>query len=200
MTELSKDYAEALFALAAEEKQEKAYLEALDAAAEDTSLEGRIRVVLKADPDYYDTARTGQFEIILSTWGGSEADPYSILSCYCDRDKAFEFGFDPSKEFCTLTLDGASVTKTYRGWYESLMNGKYRDAEPSLRLHILSGLEYSLLTEYACIPLYERNLSFMDSGRLRRPVEEAVPLLGFGGIRYARFTEDDAAWGIGGIS
>ena len=33
MTELSKDYAEALFALAAEEKQEKAYLEALDTAA-----------------------------------------------------------------------------------------------------------------------------------------------------------------------
>lgn len=167
---------------------------ALDAAAEGTCLEGRIRIVMTADAGYYTTAQSGEFEIILSTWGGDPADPYSILGCYCDRERIFEFGFDPSREICTITVDENEISRTYRGWYEALTKGKYATAGRTVREQILAGLEYSLLEQYNCVPIYERNQMFRDSDRLVRPVEQAVDLLGFGGVRYLRFTEDDAGF------
>lgn len=166
--------------------------QALDTAAAGTSLEGRIRIVMTADENYYSTAQTGQFEIILSTWGGDAADPYSIMSCYCDRERIFEFGFDPSREFCAITIDGTGITKTYRGWYEALTVGSYAAADRTVREQILAGLEYALLEDCNCVPIYERNRWYLDSQRITRPVEEAVELIGFGGIRYVRFTTDDA--------
>ena len=166
--------------------------EALDAAAEGTSLEGRIRILMTADENYYSTAQTGQFEIILSTWGGDGADPYSIMSCYCDRERIFEFGFDPSREMCTITIGETAATKTYRGWYQALTAGKYALADRTTREQILAGLEYALLSDYNCVPIYERNRWYVDSDRIIRPVEEAVALIGYGGVRYLRFTTDDA--------
>lgn len=160
---------------------------ALDQAALGTSLEGRIRILRTVDSGYYDAAKTGEFDIILSTWGGSAADPYSILSCYCDRDKSYEFGFDPSRETCTIAVDGAAVTRTYRGWYEEMIT----TSDLALRDQLLAQLEMQLLGRYDCVPIYERNLLFRDGARIARPVTEAVPLLDFGGVRYARFTQDD---------
>ena len=162
--------------------------EALDTAAAGTSLEGRITVVMTVDPGYYDTARTGEFDIILSTWGGSAADPFSILGCYCDREKIYEYGFDPSRQICTLMLGDTAVSRTYRGWYEEML----ATGDPSLRLQILAGLEENLLVRYDCVPLYKRRVLFRDSERILRPVKQAVPLVDFGGVRYAVFTADDA--------
>lgn len=165
---------------------------ALDAAAAGTSLEGRIKIVMTADEKYYSTAQTGQFEIILSTWGGDAADPYGIMSCYCDRERIFEFGFDPSREFCDIQVEGTVISKTYRGWYEALTTGNYATADRAVREQILAGLEYALLEDCNCVPIYERNVWYLDSDRVLRPVEEAVDLIGFGGVRYLRFTRDDA--------
>ena len=146
------------------------------------------------DPDYYNTARTGQFELILSTWGGTASDPYGMMRCYCDEEKRFEYGFEPSVENCTITLGDAEITRTYRGWYEAPVNGKYAGADTAVRNEILSQLEYALLYDYNCVPLYQRNSYTLDSGRLIRPVEQAVPLAGLGGVRDAAYTCDDAAW------
>lgn len=169
---------------------------ALDAAAEGTSLEGRIKILMTADENYYSTARTGQFEIILSTWGGDVTDPYSIMGSYCDRERIFEFGFDPSREICTMEVDGSTVSRTYRGWYQALTTGKYVYENRALREQVLAGLEYALLSDYNCVPIYERNRLFRDSERIERPVEEAVDLIGFGGVRYLKFTKDDAGLSV----
>ena len=163
-------------------------------AAVGTALEDRVRIVKTVDPDYYTAAKEGRFELILSTWGGVEWDPYSIMSCYCDEDKKFEFGFEPSVENCTITLGENQITKTYRGWYESLVNGKYAAADLQTRNEILAGLEYALLRNYNCVPLYERSLVTADSGRIARSLQQALPIIGFGGVRYAIFTLDDARW------
>ena len=165
--------------------------DALTQAARGTSLENRITILKRVDPSYYDTARTGEFEIILSTWGGSAADPWSILGCYCDREKSYEYGFDPSAQMCTITVGGTAVSRTYRGWYEEMMVAE----DPDLRHHLLAQLEGSLLSRYDCVPIYERNLLMLDSDRITRPVSQALPLIGFGGVRYVQFTAPDGESG-----
>lgn len=169
---------------------------AINDATAGTSLADRITVVKTVDPDYYQTAQSGQFEIILSTWGGVDYDPYSIMSCYCDENKKFEFGFEPSYESCTITLGDAAVTKTYRGWYELLVNGKYVDADQQTRNRILAGLEQSLLESYICVPVYQRSTLVLDASRIQRTVEEALPLVELGGLRYITYTEDDRVWRV----
>lgn len=168
--------------------------DSISVATVGTSLEDRVRIVKNVDPDYYAAAKEGRFELILSTWGGVESDPYSIMSCYCNEDKKFEFGFEPSVENCTITLGEDQITRTYRGWYEALVNGRYAGADPQTRNEILAGLEYALLSNYNCVPLYERTLATADSGRIARSLEQALPMIGFGGVRYAIFTLDDAQW------
>lgn len=61
MTELSKDYAEALFALAAEEKQEKAYLDALE-SVNDLFADNPEYTELLAAPSVPQSERTGLIE------------------------------------------------------------------------------------------------------------------------------------------
>lgn len=169
---------------------------AINDAVAGTALEGRIKIVKTVDPDYYQTAKNGAFEIILSTWGGVDYDPYSILGCYCDESKKFEFGFEPSYESCTITLGDVAVTKTYRGWYESLVNGKYVGAAPEIRNQILAGVEQSLLERYVCVPVYQRSTVVLDASRIHRTVEKALPLVELGGLRYITYTEDDRVWRV----
>ena len=168
--------------------------DAVSTAAVGTPLENRIRIVTTVNPDYYTAARNGQFDMILSTWGGEVSDPFSMMSCYCDEDKRFEFGFKPNVENCTILLGDQGITKTYRGWYEALVNGKYAGAENETRCRILSGLERALLESYHCVPLYQRNRLTLDSGRVTRPVTRSVPLVDVSGVRYAAYTSDDAGW------
>lgn len=162
--------------------------QSLDTALKGTALEGRVKLRRTVDPGYYDTARTGEFEIILSTWGGAAEDPYTIMSCYCDREKSYEYGFDPSREGCTLTLEGEERTRSYLSWYQELA----AEEDPQRKLTLLAALEQAILERYDCVPIYERNALILDGARILRPVEEAEPFAGFGGVRYVRFLADDA--------
>lgn len=168
--------------------------DAVTVAAVGTSLENRIRILKTVNPDYYTAARDGQFDMILSTWGGAPWDPYSIMDCYCNEDRKFEFGFEPSVESCTIQLNDSNITRTYRGWYEALINGKYAAADPETRNQLLSGLEHALLSNYHTVPLYQRSTHFLDSGRIARVLAEPLPLIGYGGVRFAQFTLDDWEW------
>ena len=168
--------------------------DAFSTAAVGTSLENRIRIVTTVNPDYYTAARNGQFDIILSTWGGAASDPFSMMRCYCAEEKRFEYGFEPNVENCTILLGDVGITKTYRGWYEALVNGKYAGAENETRCRILSGLERALLESYHCVPLYQRNRFTLDSGRVTRPSAQGVLLADVSDVRYAAYTSDDAAW------
>lgn len=168
--------------------------DAVTVAAVGTSLENRIRIVKTVEPDYYTAARNGDFDMILSAWGGSAVDPYSIMGCYCDEDRKLEFGFEPSVESCTIELDGRSITRTYRGWYEALISGRYASADVTVRNQILAGLEYALLEGYHSVPLYQRSEILADSGRIARDLTQPLPVIGYGGVRYTVFTLDDLEW------
>ena len=160
----------------------------IDAAVKGTDLEGRVRILRTVDPGYYDSAKQGNFDIILSTWGGVPEDPYSIMSCYLDREKSYEFGFDPHRESCTLALNGVEETRSYRAWYD-LMTA---EADPEKKLALLAALEQAVLERFDCVPIYERQILFVDGPRIQRTAEEAVIFAGFGGVRDVMFTADDS--------
>lgn len=160
----------------------------IDAAVKGTELEGRIRLLRTMDPGYYDAARAGEFDIILSTWGGVPEDPYSILGCYLDREKSYEYGFDPHRESCTLVFEGVEQTRSYRAWYDLMTAQTDRER----KLELLAALEQAVLERFDCVPLYERQVLFVDGPRIERSGEEAVIFAGFGGIRDVMFTADDS--------
>lgn len=140
--------------------------DSLDAATAGTALEGQIRIKMTVAEDYYSLAQLGHFEIILSTLGGSVMDPYSMMRYYCRAELLFEYGFDPAREQCAITIGGETVTQTYAVWELALNEGQYRDADTGIRLTILAALEQGLLEGYRCVPLYSRNTAVLMSQKI----------------------------------
>ncbi len=160
---------------------------AVSRACAGTSLENRVHILKTVDPHYDETTRSGQFELAFSTWGGTQWDPWRLLQCCCDEDLRLEFGFEPNVEVCTLRVNGAAETRTYRGWYEALTGGIYAGADRNVRLEVLAGLEKALLEEYCAIPLFQRSRSLAVSDRLSPGTAEDWPE----DVRYLHFREKD---------
>ncbi|MGN1026283.1 MAG: ABC transporter substrate-binding protein, partial [Faecousia sp.] len=96
------------------------YIEdAMLAAAEGTSLEGRIRFILVEDQDYYNTMQSGQDDMINGAWGGADMDPYSMMICWTDPDYIMEYGFDPYQDL-TISVQGQEITMSFYDWYDQL--------------------------------------------------------------------------------
>ena len=165
--------------------------QSIDAALAGTELEGRIKIDLVADANYYGRARTGDFDIILSTLGGSTMDPYMMMENYCDPDRLFEYGFKPDQERLTLTLGEEVVTKTYRRWYWALCYGAYANADPELRTTILAALEQGILQQYRCIPVYSRNTAIFYGERIVPPGEDGGGGIWQGSVRHMAFLYED---------
>lgn len=163
-------------------------------AAIGTPLEGRIHITMTADEDYYDHAQQGLFEIIISTWGGSSMDPYSIMECYADPDKMFEYGFKPKEAKLTIELNGESITKTFYDWYVALCTEEYAVADSNTRNTILAAMEGFILEQNFCTPLYYRTEAALYSKQVTLGTDTFVQILAFGSIRYMTYNYDDEAW------
>jgi ABC-type oligopeptide transport system substrate-binding subunit len=161
----------------------------VDAAVAGTVLEGRVKFVLGVNTNFYTRARNGNFDIILSTLSGSELDPWSMMSYYCDPAQRFEYGYDP--ESVNLKISGK--TRNVFQWYE-LLRDEYSEPKNTLRNNILSALERSILSTYRCIPLYDHNVLTIYSQKVSSAVSQNSPLLDAGDMRFISFVYDDALW------
>lgn len=168
--------------------------EAFSAAAVGTPLEGKIVVKMTADADYYDHAQQGQFEMIISTWGGSSLDPFGIMECYAVEGKLFEYGFKPNKEKLTIDVNGESITKTFYDWYDALCNGEYAVADIDTRVTILAAMEQFVLDKNCTTPLYYRTSATLYSRKVILGTDTFVQVVEFGGVRSMTYAYDDAAW------
>lgn len=186
---------------------------AVDKLVEGTELEGKLKLNMIVDPDYYDSMAAGKLDIIISTWGGAAFAPFGVLSnCYVDDPwgggQQMEYGFDTSKISVTITYNNGEedVTETHslKDWADGL-NGKFgTDNKDDLRkltnlsneqkVVILAALEYAHLKEFATIPLYYRYSAGLDSHRIKPGTDSYLQLIGYGGIRHMTYTMDDAQW------
>ena len=87
----------------------------LDAAV-GTPLEGRIHITMTPDPDYYNHAKQGAFEMILSTWGGNYLYPYDVMQSYADERYSYELGFHAKEVPLTINMEGEEQTKSFYDW------------------------------------------------------------------------------------
>lgn len=170
------------------------FQEGINAATVGTPLEGRITIKMTPDEAYYDHAQAGQFEMIFSTWGGNSLDPFNMLSCYCDKSKMFEYGFEPDKETLTINVNGTDVTKTFYDWYLSLDSGEYLSADIDTKLNILAKVELGLLETYNCPPIYYRTVTSLHSQKINYATDEYVELVEFGGVRFMTYNYTDEEW------
>lgn len=168
--------------------------DAFTAAAVGTPLEGKINVKMTADADYYDHAQQGQFEMIISTWGGSSMDPFGIMECYASESKMFEYGFKPNEVKLTIDVNGESITKTFYDWYDALRNGEYAVVDTDTRITILAAMEQFILDQNCTTPLYYRTSAQLWSRKVILGTENYVQVVEFGGVRHMRYAYDDAAW------
>jgi oligopeptide transport system substrate-binding protein len=167
---------------------------AINEATVGTSLEGKVTINFVEDPNYYDNAMEGNFDIIIGTWGGAEMDPWSIMQCYVDPTMKYEYGFDGETETYTVNIDGKDITKTYYDWYTALCTGEYAQADYSVKLAILSAFEENYLEQYEDVPLYYRYSASLDSQKVSFPADTYVNLVGFGGIRKMTYNYTDEEW------
>lgn len=168
--------------------------EALLAAAEGTSLEGRIQVNLIEDQDYYNSMKSGQDDLIQGSWGGADMNPYSIMQCYTDPEYIMEYGFDYTADL-TVSVQGEEITMSFYDWYLELCTGTYATADLDVRNEILAGIEKGLLLNYHIIPLRSLCRANLASQRVIYGSEEFInSLVGRGDIQYMTYTMNDEEW------
>lgn len=162
-------------------------------AAKGTPFEGKIKFEFIEDPDYYNSAKGGNFGIILSTWGGSAMDPWGVLECYASPDYLNEYGFDPFQDL-TLTVDGKQDTRSYYDWFIAITTGDYALAENETKLQILAGFEEAFLKTFVTTPLYYRTAASLVSRKVNFATDTYVNIVEFGGIPEMTYNYTDAEW------
>ena len=183
--------------------------DALALACRGTDLEGKVRLEMVVDADYYSTMESGLTDLIFSTWGGSAFDPYGVLyRCYCDAGveaspNQMEYGFDASKVAVRIQISGTPVEDTLQNWARwcagdtAVTIGQlqpFRNYDADTRCAIYSDLEYAYLQQYVTTPLYYRNSALLLSYKGDYPTEQYVHGAEYGGIRFYRYHYDDVAW------
>ena len=84
---------------------------------------------------------------------------------------------------------------SYEAWTRSLTGvGEYANADASIKLYILAGLEKGILEQYHCIPLACEASASMLSYKLSYYTEEYNFMYGFGGLRLMKFNYHDSEW------
>ena len=169
----------------------------IDAAAEGTPFEGKLRLRFCTKEDRYSAVAAGEIEMGYGAWGGAAFDPYGLMQCYCDpgfNTIQEGCGFQPDKKLLTLLVEDQPVTMTYTEWCHALLPGGEYAAEPLRRVEILSMLEEALLKERRFIVAASGARKLLLSPKVEPGSEKYSILTFFGGIRSLKFRYDDAQW------
>ena len=170
--------------------------------------------------DYYNEAKQGKYDIIFSTWGGAQMNPWGLMEVYCDTsfDSNCEYGMTSKIDKIDLTFDsngdGVEETKSIAGWYSymsaltDISSADYDMEDPDdvakyeadykarheEKLTVLSELEAGYVNTWSTLPLYARSSASLTSFKVSYGSEEYIPLMGYGGIRYMTFNFTDKQW------
>ena len=140
------------------------------------------------DQDYYNTAKTGRYDMIFSIWGGAATNPYNLMQVYADSEftNCCEYGFKGKQDEVYLeidvnengTIEASTERRTYKDWYEYL-NGNTLVEPEGERDANGDFVDPELQAEYEKVHKEKLNiLAGLELGILGR--FEAVPLLAQG--------------------
>lgn len=183
----------------------------LKKATEGTPFEGKI-IIFESAPygsGLLSQIKAGSSDVVLAGWSGGDLfDPYSHTENYTDPKKQYDAKwFDSSAVSLTLTIEGNEITMSLREWSQAL-NGttvefeegceifshNFADADAEVKLQILAAIEGEILKAYSYIPMLEDGNFSLLSRQISYVTEEYCPVMGYGGVAYARYHYNDSEW------
>ncbi len=182
---------------------------ALAEVVKGTAFEGKIEFVKSAPygNDWSEKIKNGMADTVLGGWSGSALNPFGLTDLYVNPDYAYDAGwFNANGVHMTLTIAGEEITMTLTQWSDALNgavvtldNGKsynFGDGQADIetRLQILASFEAAILQEFNYLPMLEDGSMALLSQQVYYVVEEYNPVMGRGGIAYAKYNYNDADW------
>ncbi|MCR5185180.1 MAG: hypothetical protein K6C32_03780 [Bacilli bacterium] len=168
-----------------------------------------ITINAQKDEDFYNSAKSGNYDMIFSTWGGAATNPVGLMEVYCkyDFESCCEYGFKGLQDNVNLSIDAngdgeiaASETKSFHKWWTEINNmTEKREAadyeeKHNYRLNVLAGLEAGVLNRFEAVPLVARATTSLNSFKIENGSKVYINLMGYGGIRYLTYNFDDYDW------
>lgn len=190
----------------------KAFNAVIDAANKKLGTTYSISINAQKDEDYYNSAKSGNYDLIFSTWGGAAINPIGLMEVYCKNDfeSCCEYGFKGKQNSTYLEIDtngdgiiGDSERKTFNNWWSEINNmtedEKDYGSPEYIKKHnyiltVLAGLEAGILNRFEAVPLVARATTSLNSFKIENGSKVYINLMGYGGIRYLTFNMNDAEW------
>lgn len=148
------------------------------------------------DEDYYNSAKSGNYDMIFSIWGGAAINPYGLMQVYCDSEfeSTCEYGFKGKQNKVMLEIDGE--VKSFEAWYDTMVdiNDDSGEANHKRKVSILASLEAGILNRFEAIPIVARGSSSLTSFKVENGSSTYINLIGYGGIRFMKFNFNDKTW------
>ena len=105
----------------------------------------------------------------------------------------------------TVNVDGKDLTMSIRAFAECLngntktvdgvdYNFGYGQVDTELRLTVLAAIEEQMLMSYNCVPIMQDSSASLLSQQIYYVVEDYNPMMGRGGIAYAKYNYNDDEW------
>ena len=182
--------------------------EAFNKCTAGTGFDGKVKIVKSAPlgNDWSNQLRAGLVDCCLCGWSGGVLDPFGLADTWTRASSAYdEKWFDPQSVSFTMNIDGKDITLSVRNWAVAL-NGEmvnvdgvdynfgYGIADVDTRLNILANIEKTLMGVYDYIPMLQDGGMSLLSQQVYYVVEEYNPMMGRGGMQYAKYNYTDAEW------
>lgn len=168
-----------------------------------------IEITAQKDEDYYNSAKSGNYDMIFSTWGGAAINPIGLMQVYCDKtfESNCEYGFKGKQDSTMVEIDadedGTPESKSFNSWWTEIdsitENAKDYGSEAWTKQHryilnVLAGLEAAYLKRFEAVPLVARASTSLNSFKIENGSKTYINLMGYGGLRYLTFNMDDYDW------
>ena len=177
-----------------------------------TPFEGKISFYKSAPygNDWSKKIKEGLSDTVLGGWSGSALDPFGLTDLYTNPDYQYDAKwYDATKVDLTINVPvngvATDVTMSLKQWSDCL-NGatvtidgveyNYGDgiADVQVRLDILAACEGKILESYNYLPMLQDGSMALLSQQVFYVREEYNPIMGRGGITYAKYNYTDAEW------
>ena len=177
-----------------------------------TPFEGKILFVKSAPygSDWSNKIKQGLADTVLGGWSGSALDPFGLTDLYTNPSKQYDAAwYDATRVNLTINVpvngENQDVTMTLKQWSDCL-NGttieidgvgyNYGDgiADVQVRLDILAACEGKILESYNYLPMLQDGSMALLSQQVFYVIDEYNPIMGRGGITYAKYNYTDAEW------
>lgn len=177
-----------------------------------TPFDGKILFVKSAPygSEWSNKIKQGLADTVLGGWSGSALNPFSLTDLYTNPAYQYDAAwYDATKVELTINVpvagENKDVTLTLRQWSQAL-NGEtvvvddveYNfgsgQADIQVRLDILAACEGKILESYNYLPMLQDGSMALLSQQVFYVIDAYNPILGRGGITYAKYNYTDAEW------